>query len=1026
MKRALSFKSAPEKRSYKRRGHDRNLSRLSSTEIISLEQSVETVSWQDRLKPFVPLISWAAWIILGAIFYGFHDNFNWAQALYMSVNVGWSMGWVMEWEYERTVGNTLFSTVHTSVGVVFIGIFVIYIAQEVGKNKDDWIMQMMKKKDLALAAETEGYMDDIVAFFTFYLPKLKIFIVFVLWFVLCTVWYRFTLPASTNGWELLDFVISLLSGGGYLAIDTDSTRLQYVFTSLYTTIGVPLMSIALGLLLSLMMEAPEDKSVYEKIVAGVTEKEIEFMKIFGIDDGDGTLDSKEFIILTVVRIGAAPPQLISQIHSRFAILDRQHKGKIDYDDLVLGRKRKLKKQGSFGDSFRGILRSMSSSGSSLRLRSDSESSLGEGDTSTNNNMRSKPNSSSTMSLLQRVNSSQAINKLRRGGQASGKISPCGSMSDLKILENGCKSNDQNDKNSPRTTQVMQAPDRSGEEKGEIEGRGGRERSMTETEEFEPVVDTKPVAYSEQSSTSDVETKPILFEVSREYSEDKDSHISSENVVSPFTVIDDDNDDNNDNCDARDGNDGRGRVDEKYSKIERSSEDGDGSDMKQRTKRTSADIALSAWNKLKRFGSSAIESASSTAPPLESGMKTQSLTNLPTSSETSTSESMTSTSARRHLNNKSSRRALNVAHSFDEITRAIQNKEVSEKMQKAKQQMEARKLKQNEYSGEHATSFSWRTKQAVLALLKNPYFFCFSAWLLWLLMGTIFYTIHEGVSVARGVYMSVSVGYGIFWVPLKGDNVSRIFTTLHFVVGIFAIALAMAIFARTLISAQKNWYAEALNKRKFEEAQETEGYSDDVKAAVIYYWPKLKAHVYFWLWTFVGIVFCMSTGKWGFVDSLHFSISAMSTGGFLNIEDDSPEWHFAFVAVYVIVGVPVMAIACGLMAHQVASMGKADKLLEKINAQVTEDELQMMTLLNIEDGDGSIDSTEFTILILVRIGALNPDLIGVLYERFNDLDVKNEGKISYSDLQLQHQEEGKSGAMKGMVKTGKIHTRLGYG
>ena len=34
--------------------------------------------------------------------------------------------------------------------------------------------------------------------------------------------------------------------GGYLAIDTDSTRLQYVFTSVYPTIGVPLMSIALG------------------------------------------------------------------------------------------------------------------------------------------------------------------------------------------------------------------------------------------------------------------------------------------------------------------------------------------------------------------------------------------------------------------------------------------------------------------------------------------------------------------------------------------------------------------------------------------------------------------------------------------------------------------------------------------------------------------------------------------------------------------------------------------------------------
>jgi hypothetical protein len=152
----------------------------------------------------------------------------------------------MEWEYEWNVGNALFSTFHTSVGVVFIGIAVIYIAQEVGKNKDDWIMQMMKKKDLALAAETEGYKDDVIAFFTFYLPKLKIFIAFIIWFAVGLAWYGSTLPPSTNGWVLIDFVLSTLSGGGYLAVKTSSNQVQYLVTSVYTTVGVPLMSIALG------------------------------------------------------------------------------------------------------------------------------------------------------------------------------------------------------------------------------------------------------------------------------------------------------------------------------------------------------------------------------------------------------------------------------------------------------------------------------------------------------------------------------------------------------------------------------------------------------------------------------------------------------------------------------------------------------------------------------------------------------------------------------------------------------------
>lgn len=129
-------------------------------------------------------------------------------------------------EYERTAAEALFSTCHCTVGVVFIGTAVIYIAQEVGKNQDDWLIQMMKKKELALAAETEGYKDDIIAFFTYYLPKLKIFIVFLGWFVMGIVWYVFTLPtsSSSNGWQLIDFVLSTLSGGGYLAIETNSNR----------------------------------------------------------------------------------------------------------------------------------------------------------------------------------------------------------------------------------------------------------------------------------------------------------------------------------------------------------------------------------------------------------------------------------------------------------------------------------------------------------------------------------------------------------------------------------------------------------------------------------------------------------------------------------------------------------------------------------------------------------------------------------------------------------------------------------
>jgi hypothetical protein len=117
-----------------------------------------------------------------------------------------------------------------------------------------------------------------------------------------------------------------------------------------------------------------------------------------------------------------------------------------------------------------------------------------------------------------------------------------------------------------------------------------------------------------------------------------------------------------------------------------------------------------------------------------------------------------------------------------------------------------------------------------------------------------------------------------------------------------------------------------------------------------------------------------------------------------IPDDSPSWAYLFTAFYVIIGMPLMAFSCGLFANEIANMGSSGMLEAKINARITTDELEMMKSFGIEDGDGAIDKTEYAILVLVRIGALAPDLIRVINIRFQQLDVSKSGSITYADLQ----------------------------
>jgi len=76
--------------------------------------------------------------------------------------------------------------------------------------------------------------------------------------------------------------------------------------------------------MSLIMESPEDVLIYHQIIAPVSSEELSFMQEFFIENGDGIFDSNEFIILAVVRIGAASPELISQINERFRQLDRKN------------------------------------------------------------------------------------------------------------------------------------------------------------------------------------------------------------------------------------------------------------------------------------------------------------------------------------------------------------------------------------------------------------------------------------------------------------------------------------------------------------------------------------------------------------------------------------------------------------------------------------------------------------------------------------------------------------------------------
>ena len=144
-------------------------------------------------------------------------------------------------------------------------------------------------------------------------------------------------------------------------------------------------------------------------------------------------------------------------------------------------------------------------------------------------------------------------------------------------------------------------------------------------------------------------------------------------------------------------------------------------------------------------------------------------------------------------------------------------------------------------------------------------------------------------------------------------------------------------------------------KALEEAGNTEGYWDDIEAFVTVHGARIKIHGLFLFWIFIGALWSCLAIQWPLIEGVYFAVSSLTTGGLWPIPEGSQAWHYAFVAFYVVGGVPIMAISLGMIANAVSNVGSSRLLEQKISARITDEEIDMMESFGIVDDDGSIDA-----------------------------------------------------------------------
>ena len=178
----------------------------------------------------------------------------------------------------------------------------------------------------------------------------------------------------------------------------------------------------------------------------------------------------------------------------------------------------------------------------------------------------------------------------------------------------------------------------------------------------------------------------------------------------------------------------------------------------------------------------------------------------------------------------------------------------------------------------------------------------------------------------------------------------------------------------------NWYLEALHIGELDIRRMNQSALDNFYDSVLFYIKKVKGAFYFLLFVSFGVLFsCLTTG-WSFQNGLYYAITSMSTGGLWALPDDATDDELFVTALFTAVGAPIMMLTFGTLARAVNSLSSSNALNRELARPMTFLELQFMQFEVIEDTDGFIDSSEYTLLMLVRLKALNPELISTIIQR----------------------------------------------
>ena len=947
------------------------------SKVVSAKKRIDEHKEQNTfafLQKRAPLISYLLWMTCGTLFYRFHEGYPFYVALYQSTSIGWAIGWDLPVEVTDTDVNmgTIYSCFHNLIGVLFVGVIVTYIEIAVSKTTDNWVVEMTKRQNITYVAPTTPA-KRITRWIKLHKDRLVIYAVCSGSCLLCILFGYLTNSYSFA--ESCDMALSTLSCGGYQGMPLEAGQGPFIFLAIFTNVAVPVFLVAAGTMASIMMTAQDEESFYKKIASPITDTELEYMQYFGIENGDGVLDKKEFLSLIMIRIANVKPQHVLKIHEHYRKLTQNTAGVLIIDinsEKVANLKKMYSSKFDVKRMVRNGIRSISTR--SISWAEDDGDEITQDVTNNHQRIfsrknRVKPDLTTVEDHEVPVNDIEENVPVLPGHDVTDKVTDSGDKNDEIRAHNVVDEARMPTRRPKRLalsghrvklSQTAPMVMLSRELFQDCESLGSDDitdlkgdKCVRDCSANENIPPTKSTPLSQNKTCQDPESSLPTEEMSSVSQKRRD----------PFVVL------------------------RQYSRCSSAADD-DPEESCTKTPRILPTLSTIDSGSVDKHDSSATIQPASLGPCYSgSGRKLFTYKNDRQSSYERTLE----------LLGKGKGKILQ----FVSRTRRNRQRSMLRRSSVFNQQkiMNARKTLQKEMDldnilVDNETKLCKALWMLIKDCMRDGYVQAFVFWVTWLVAGGLFYTFNMQMSFYRGFYMSVNVGYAIYWTTEEDSPSTKAFSVLNVILGQLVTTVALAYFA---VRLKNDWYAEAEEKKRLDVVNEKSHLMYYILMKCVYFLRNNIIHCLSVIWLTFGVVWSLHAIEWSFMDALYFSVTSLSTGGIWSIPEDSSDVSYFIVALFTCTGAPILCLSAGLLAFALCRLSRESDFIEAMSSDISLEELEMMKLLDIDGNKNQVDLTEYVVLVLIRVKAVQPELIAAVLAHFQAIDEENEGHFTYDKI-----------------------------